>query len=73
MKPRISKYDDDFSLDSLLLRDRLKFGKYRKTAGRGQQKRELLMQLAFARMQEQEKRDYTRIGNRKRRLRTAET
>lgn len=72
MKPRVSRFQEDPRvIDSLLLRDRLGFKKYQKRVPRDRKKTELLIQLALARMTEQERTDYIVIGNRKRKVTTA--
>ena len=53
----------------LLLRDRLGLRKYRKTAKRDPEKRELLLELALKKIEKAERDNYISLGFRKRRVR----
>jgi hypothetical protein len=53
----------------LLLRDRLGLRKYRKTAKRDPEKRELLLELALKKIKKAERDNYISVGFRKRRVR----
>ena len=68
MRERRKKYGDGGSIDVLLMRDRLGVGRYRKTRGRSVEKRELLLDLWLRTIKERERKDYLRLGQRKRRL-----
>jgi len=52
----------------LLLRDRLGYRRYRKTAKRDPEKRQLLLALALKRIEKAERGNYIVIGPRKRRV-----
>lgn len=56
------------SVEMLLLRDRLGFGRYRKKGPRDPEKRRLLLELGLERIRKAEKSNYTLIGPRKRRI-----
>jgi hypothetical protein len=53
----------------LLLRGRLGLRKYRKTAKRDPEKRELLLKLALKKIEKAERDNYISVGFRKRRVR----
>jgi hypothetical protein len=53
----------------LLLRDRLGLRRFRKTAARDPEKRELLLELALEKIEKAERGNYTLLGPRKRRVR----
>ncbi len=53
----------------LLLRDRLGLRKYKKTAKRDPEKKELLLQLALKKIEKAERDNFIQIGFRKRRVR----
>jgi hypothetical protein len=55
--------------EMLLLRDRLGLRKYRKTAKRDPEKRELLLKLALKKIEKAERDNYISLGFRKRRVR----
>ena len=57
------------AVEMLLLRDRLGLRKYRKTAQRDPEKRELLLELALKRIEKAERDNFVPIGYRKRRVR----
>ena len=65
---RVSKFEDIPAYEFLLLRQKLGFGKYRKTRERDEEKTAVLRRLALKRMEEAEKDDYIEIGPRRRRL-----
>jgi len=52
----------------LLLRDRMGFGRYRKTGRRDPEKRRLLLGLGLERIRKAERNNYTLIGPRRRRV-----
>ncbi|HOI17441.1 MAG TPA: hypothetical protein PK036_13965 [Geobacteraceae bacterium] len=68
MTIRRRKFSDDSPIPSLLERDRLAMGRYRKTRERDPEERRLLMELALERIREAERTDYIPIGFRRRRL-----
>ena len=55
--------------EMLLLRDRLGLRKYKKTAKRDPEKKELLLQLALKKIEKAERDNFIQIGFRKRRVR----
>ena len=57
------------SVEMLLLRDRLGYKRYRKTAKRDPEKRKLLLEMALERMAKAERDNYIVIGPRRRRVR----
>ncbi len=59
------------SIEMLLLRDRLGFGRYRKKAGRNPEKRKLLLEMALERIEKAERSNYTVVGAHKRRFRSS--
>jgi hypothetical protein len=56
------------SVEMLLLRDRLGYKRYRKTAKRDPEKRQLLLEMALDKIAKAERGNYTLIGPRKRRV-----
>lgn len=56
------------SVEMLLLRDRLGYKRYRKTAKRDPEKRELLLGLALKRIEKAERGNYIVIGPRRRKV-----
>jgi hypothetical protein len=68
MTVRKRPYQKTSVTDILLLRERLGLRKYRKTAKRDPQKRELLLRLALKKIEKAEKNNYIPVGFRKRRV-----
>jgi hypothetical protein len=68
LKVRRREFREESPIASLLERDRLGFGPYRKVAGRDPEKRRLLIELGLERIREAERSDYVLIGYRRRRL-----
>ena len=56
------------SVEMLLLRDRLGYRRYRKTAKRDPEKRKLLLEMALERIAKAERDNYIVIGPRRRRM-----
>jgi len=56
------------SVEMLLLRDRFGYRRYRKTAKRDPEKRQLLLALALKRIEKAERGNYKLIGPRKRKV-----
>jgi len=56
------------AIEMLLLRDRMGFGRYRKTGRRDPEKRRLLLGLGLERIRKAERNNYTLIGPRRRRV-----
>jgi len=57
------------SVEMLVLRDRLGFKRYRKTAPRDPEKKKLLLELALKRIKKAERDNFVSLGFRKRRVR----
>jgi hypothetical protein len=57
------------AIEMLLLRDRLGLRKFKKTAKRDPEKKELLLQLALKKIEKAERDNFIQIGFRKRRVR----
>ncbi len=68
MKTKVKKYTETSPLEFLLLRDRMGLKKYRKSAARKPEKKEILLRLGLKQMQEKEKDDFIPAGFRKRKL-----
>jgi hypothetical protein len=56
------------SVEMLVLRDRLGYGRYRKTSRRDPEKRRLLLELGLEKIRKAERVNYALIGPRKRRF-----
>lgn len=56
------------TVDFLVLRERLGFGRYRKTSKRDKEKRKILLNLALKKMEEKEKDDFIILGYRRRKV-----
>ena len=70
MKRKPHLQDRASAIEMLLLRDRLGYKRYWKTARRDPQERELLLALALKKIAKAEKDNYTLVGPRKRRFRS---
>ena len=68
MRTKVKKYAEVSPLEFLLLRDKMGLKKYRKSAKRAPEKKEILLRLALKQMQEKEKDDFIPAGFRKRKL-----
>jgi hypothetical protein len=68
VKQRRKKYKDISSIEFLLQRDTLGIKRYRKTARRDPEKREILLTLGLMKIKEQEENNFIPIGYRKRRI-----
>lgn len=68
MSPAEGSFRRASSVEMLLLRDRMGFGRYRKTGRRDPEKRRLLLELGLERIRKAERSNYTLIGPRKRRI-----
>ena len=68
MKVRVKKYEEVSPVEFLLLRQKLGLGRYRKTAKRAEEERQLLLELGLKKIEEKEKDDFIPIGFRKRRV-----
>jgi hypothetical protein len=65
---RHKKFNDESPVSSLLERERLGIGRYRKMTERDPEKRRVLIELALERIREAEKSDYVPIGFRRRKV-----
>ena len=68
MKRRVSKFEQQSPLDSLLLRQKLGLKKYRKTLGRDEKKKKILLQLGLKKIEEREKDNFLPLGFRRRKI-----
>lgn len=68
MKTRIKKFKEVSPVEFLALRDRLGFGRYRKTAKRDEEKRNILLELGLKKMEDKEKDDFIPAGYRRRKM-----
>ncbi|MEF9476124.1 MAG: hypothetical protein L0958_05490 [Candidatus Mariimomonas ferrooxydans] len=68
MRIKVKKYKDVSPVDFLVLRERLGFGRYRKTSKRDKEKRKILLDLALKKMEEKEKDDFIILGYRRRKI-----
>jgi len=68
MRRRVRKYEDESPLVSLLLREKLGLKRYRKTLGRDEAKKQILLQLGLQKIKEREKDDFLPLGFRRRKV-----
>jgi hypothetical protein len=69
MRPEGKTRQKTSATEMLLLRDRLGLRKYKKTAKRDPEKKELLLQLALKKIEKAERDNFIPVGFRKRRVR----
>jgi len=69
MRPAGKTRQQTSATEMLLLRDRLGLRKYKKTAKRDPEKKELLLQLALKKIEKAERDNFIPVGFRKRRVR----
>ena len=69
MRAAAKKIKKGSAIEMLLLRDRLGLRKYRKTAKRDPEERELLLELALKKIEKAERNNFISVGFRKRRVR----
>jgi hypothetical protein len=69
MRPEGKTRRQTSATEMLLLRDRLGLRKYKKTAKRDPEKKELLLQLALKKIERAERDNFIQVGFRKRRVR----
>lgn len=69
MRPADKTRQQASATEMLLLRDRLGLRKYKKTAKRDPEKKELLLKLALKKIEKAERDNFIPIGFRKRRVR----
>ncbi len=65
---RVKKYEERSPVDFLLLREKLGLKRYRKTAKRDEEKREILLELGLKKIKEKEKDDFIPLGYRRRKV-----
>lgn len=65
---RVKKYEERSPVDFLLLREKLGLKRYRKTARRDDEKREILLELGLQKIKEKEKDDFIPLGYRRRKV-----
>ena len=68
MKLRTKKYEEGYSVEFLVLRERLGMGRYRKRSRRDEEKRKILMELGLKKIEEKEKDDFILVGYRRRKV-----
>ena len=68
MKRRVRKYEEQSPLELLLLREKLGLKRYRKTLGRDEEKKQILLQLGLKKIEESEKKDFLPLGFKRRRV-----
>ena len=69
MRPAGKTRQQTSAIQMLLLRDRLGLRRFKKTAKRGPEKKELLLELALKKIEKAERDDFTQVGFRRRRVR----
>ena len=55
MKKRVKKYEETSPVEFLLLREKIRIKRYRKTAKRDEEKRKILLELGLKKIEEREK------------------
>jgi len=68
MKRRVRKYEEQSPLEFLLLREKLGLKRYRKTLGRDEEKKRILLQLGLKKIEESEKNDFLPLGFKRRKV-----
>jgi len=68
MKIRTRKFEDISPVEFLVMRKRLGLKRYRKTAKRDVEERNILLSLGLKKIEEKEKDDFILVGYRRRRL-----
>ena len=68
MKVRTKKYEDISPVEFLVLREKLGLKRYRKTAKREPEKRNILLELGLKKIEEKEKDDFMSVGYKRRKL-----
>ncbi len=69
MKARTRKYEEGSPVEFLLLREKMGFGKYRKTIRRDEEERKILLDLGLKKIEEKERDDFIPLGYRRRKVR----
>ena len=69
MRPARKTRQPTSAIEMLLLRDRLGLQRFKKTAKRDPEKRELLLALALKRIEKAERDNFVQVGFRRRRVR----
>ena len=68
MKRIVRRYEEQSPLEVLLLRETLGLKKYRKTLGRDEEKKQILLQLGLKKIEESEKNDFLPLGFKRRKV-----
>jgi len=68
MKVRMKRYEEVSPIESLLLRERLGFRRYRKSIVRDEEKRKILLDLGLKKIEERERDDFIPVGYRRRKV-----
>jgi hypothetical protein len=68
MTRRVRPFRKTSVAEGLVFRDRLGFGRYRKTAARDPEEREILLALALRKIEKAERRNFIPLGPRRRRV-----
>ncbi|MBI4690894.1 MAG: hypothetical protein HY754_11630 [Nitrospirae bacterium] len=68
MKIRTRKFEDTSPIEFLILREKLGLKRYRKTAKRDMEERDILLALGLKKIEEKEKDDFIPVGYKRRRL-----
>lgn len=69
MRPAGTTRQRTSATEMLLLRDRLGLRRFKKTAGRDPEKKELLLELALKKIEKAERDNFLQVGFRRRRVR----
>lgn len=68
MKAKVKKYEEVSPVDFLLLRENLGLNRYRKTAQRNEEEKEILLELGLKKIEEKDKSDFLFVGYKRRKL-----
>ena len=68
MKRIVRRYEEQSPLEVLLLREKLGLKRYRKTLGRDEEKKQILLQLGLKKIEESEKNDFLPLGFKRRKV-----
>jgi hypothetical protein len=68
MRRRVREFEEQSPWDPLLLREKLGLKRYRKTLGRDEEKKQILLQLGLKKIEEREKNDFLPLGFRRRKV-----
>ena len=68
MRRRVREFEEQSPWDPLLLREKLGLKRYRKTQGRDEEKKQILLQLGLKNIEQREKNDFLPSGFRRRKV-----